>query len=357
MRPIYFATTAAVGLTLAALAPAQRPAAPPQLSGKEIFQRTLKSVTWIVQVVEATGGRVRLMTGSGSLIDVPKRLVLTNYHVVGEAKEVAVFFPQFDNKRQLISDKEHYFQQLRGKAGYVTGTVVARSPKQDLAVIELPRLPTGAIPARLARESVSPGDTVHSIGSPGASGALWAYTPGSVKAVYKKKWTVTDLEEKSPPMHFEAQVVETTSPVNAGDSGGPLLNSAGELVAVTQGGALATQGTISFFIDLSEVRSFLKTKKINITTAPGFAAEATTLADSKSDTKADAKSTEAPAKTTEATDAEKQEKAAEQKLRWAKEFINDQPSKARDRLDEIVKTYPKTKAAAEAKELLKTLKK
>src|SRR5262249_12829545 len=138
MRPFYFATTAVVGLTVAAFAPAQRAAAPAQLSGKEIFQRTLKSVTWIVQVVEQTGRRARLMTGSGSLIDVPKRLVLTNYHVVREAKEVAVFFPQFDRNKQLVSDKEHYFQQLGGRAGYVKGEVIARSPRQDLAVIQLP---------------------------------------------------------------------------------------------------------------------------------------------------------------------------------------------------------------------------
>src|SRR5262249_33742834 len=119
MHPIYFAATALIGLMLAALAPAQRPTPPAQLSGKEIFQRTLKSVTWIVQAMEAGRGRVRLMTGSGSLIDVPKRLVLTNYHVVGDAKEVAVFFPQFDRNKQLISDKDHYFRQLEGRAGYI----------------------------------------------------------------------------------------------------------------------------------------------------------------------------------------------------------------------------------------------
>src|SRR5439155_18837412 len=132
-------------------------------------------------------------------------------------------------------------------------------------------------------------------------------------------------------------------PVNAGDSGGPLLNSAGELVAVTQGGAVATQGTISFFIDISEVRSMLKAKNIRITNAPA-AAEATTLADSKSEPKADAKTADAAAKTADASDAEKQEKAAEQKLRFAKALMN-RPSVARDRLEEIVKTYPKTKAA------------
>jgi S1-C subfamily serine protease len=323
-----------------------------QLSGKEIFQRTLKSVTWIVQAVEATGNRVRLMTGSGSLIDVPNRLVLTNYHVVGEAKKVAVFFPQFDKSKQLISDKEHYFQQLRGRGGFIEGDVIARSPRQDLAIIKLPALPPGTTSVRLARESVGPGDQVHSIGNPGASGALWAYTPGSVKAVYRKKWSVADADEKSI-MRFEAQVLETTSPVNSGDSGGPLLNSASELVAVTQGGALDIQGTISIFIDISEVRTFLKANKINITNAPA----ASTLADSRTDAKADPKAAEAATKAAEASDAEKQEKTAEQKLRFAKEFIKDRPSLARERLEDIVKHYPKTKAAAEAKELLKAVKK
>ena len=57
------------------------------------------------------------------------------------------------------------------------------------------------------------------------------------------------------------------------------------------------------------------------------------------------------------SDQFQEREAAEQKLRFAKAFILDRPSVARDRLEEIVKSYPKTKAAEEAKELLKTLKK
>ena len=86
-------------------------------------------------------------------------------------------------------------------------------------------------------------------------------------------------------------------------------------------------------------------------------AEATTLADSKSEPKADAKTADAAAKTTDASDAEKQEKAAEQKLQFAKDLIKDRPSVARNRLEEIVRNYSKTKAAEEAKELLTKMKK
>jgi S1-C subfamily serine protease len=349
MRPIYFAITALIGLTVAALAPAQRPApAPVPMSGKDIFQRALKSVTWLVQVAEVKEGRVRLKTGSGSLIDVPKRLILTNYHVVGEAKSIAVFFPQFDKSKQLISDKDFYFNLLRGKSGYVEGEVIARSSRQDLALVQLPALPPGATAVRLAKEGLGPGDTVHSIGNPGASGALWVYTPGSVKTAYKRS-IMTGTDERA--FQLNARIVETTSPVNPGDSGGPVFNSAGELAAVTQGHLSEEAArSISIFIDISEVRSLLAEKKIRITDSPR--PESTTVADTKAEPK-----TAEPTKAAEASDPSKQEKLAEQKLMFAKDLIKSRPSIARDRLEEIVKNYPKTKAAEEAKELLKTIKK
>ena len=236
------------------------------LSGKEIYQRTLKSMVWIAHVVELGGGKAALTTGSGSLIDVPQRLILTNYHVVGNEKEVRVFFPQFDKQNKLIAAKDHYLQQLRMGGGLV-GTVVYADHQRDLALIKVPKLPQGTTAIPMAREGVGPGDTVHSIGNPGASDALWAYTPGAVKAVYKKTWAVKDRTEGT--MNFEAQVVETTSPVNPGDSGGPLLNGQGELVAVTQGGVVSAQGTISYFIDISEVRAVLAIRKIRVTSAAG----------------------------------------------------------------------------------------
>ena len=56
-------------------------------------------------------------------------------------------------------------------------------------------------------------------------------------------------------------MVETDSPTNPGDSGGPLLNAKGELVGVTQGGALNAQ-LVSTFIDVSEVKQLLATKAV-----------------------------------------------------------------------------------------------
>ena len=300
-------------------------------------------MVWIARIVELGEGKAALATGSGSLIDVPQRLILTNFHVVGDAKEVRVFFPQFDKQNKLIQAKDFYMQQLREERGLV-GKVLYADHKRDLALIKVDKLPPGTTAIPLSRDSVGPGDTVHSIGNPGASDALWAYTPGAVKSVYKKSWMV---KEHGDVHHFEAQVVETTSPVNPGDSGGPLLNGQGELVAVTQGG-VSSQGTISYFIDVSEVRTLLAGRNIRVNNGP--AARLASSVEPKP---------EAPAKDPagdQAEKAEKEEKAARSKLNLIEDMIKDRPDRAQERLEELIKQYPNTKAAREAKELLAKLK-
>jgi S1-C subfamily serine protease len=309
------------------------------LSGKDIFQRVLRSAVWIAHAADTGDGRMGVASGSGSLIDMAGRHVLTNFHVVGNQDAVSVFFPEFDGNKKLIAVRDHYVKKLFSSGG-IRGKVVYRDRKRDLAIIQLPQLPAGVGPVPLAAESVGPGDSVHSIGNPGASGALWAYTPGSVKSIYPKKWAVPDFIERKL-YQFEATVVETTSPVNAGDSGGPLVNSRGELVAVTQGGVSAV-GTISYFIDISEVRSVLTAAKIRI---------ASPILASSSET-AGAK----PGADSAALEAERQEAAAQTKLNVARQLYIDRPGKYREKLEEVIKMFPDTKAAKEAKATLAKMK-
>src|SRR5262245_29512986 len=106
-----------LGLVLAAPAPARaQRAAPAPLTGKEIYQRTLKSTVWVIrgEGVEVEDGRrgVRIAMGSGSLIDVPSRLVLTNYHVVRDKDVAMVFFPSFDKQGHLVAERDHYLNLL-----------------------------------------------------------------------------------------------------------------------------------------------------------------------------------------------------------------------------------------------------
>ena len=53
-------------------------------------------------------------------------------------------------------------------------------------------------------------------------------------------------------------MVETSSPTNLGDSGGPMVNDHGELVAVVQGFSRRDKA-VSWNIDVREVRSLLET--------------------------------------------------------------------------------------------------
>jgi serine protease Do len=179
--------------------------------------------------------------------------VLTNYHVVGESPKVIVFFPQYNN-RKLIAEKEIFFEKIKEKSNPApVGTVVARSMKTDLALVQLDALPDGVVPLNLAKRGAVPGQRVHSIGNPGGSNALWLYTSGTVRQVSHQKWRAGDATSYHD---FEAEVVETQSPTNPGDSGGPLVNDQGDLVAVTEGGSRQAQ-LMSIFIHVDEVRALL----------------------------------------------------------------------------------------------------
>ena len=125
--------------------------------------------------------------------------------------------------------------------------------------IRIDRVPDGVPELPLAASSPEPGQAVHSIGNPGKSGALWVYTPGKVRQVYSKKWKAK-LDERTIQT-FEAKVIETDSPTNPGDSGGPLVNDKGELVGVTQGGAIDAQA-LSIFVDLSEVKRLISRRSV-----------------------------------------------------------------------------------------------
>lgn len=220
-------------------------------NGTSVYQKVVRSTVWI----HSNRGSGKYASGSGSLVDKGRRLVLTNYHVVGNVKNATVYFPAFDGKKP-IPERKYYTE--RSKLG-IPGEVVEIDKEADLALIRVDRVPEDVPELPLAKESPDPGQSVHSIGNPGKSGALWVYTPGKVRQVYTKKWKAK-LDERHT-VTFEAKVIETDSPTNPGDSGGPLVNDKGELVGVTQGGAIDAQA-ISIFVDRSEVKRLLNRRSV-----------------------------------------------------------------------------------------------
>lgn len=232
---------------------------PRTLTGQQVYDRLLKSCAWIVY--PQPKGEVE---GSGSLVNAENRIVLTNFHVVHvagvTATEVFVSFPVFGGDGRVNNSPRYYMERMKSSPTRHKAKVFAVDPEHDLALLQVVDLPAGIEQLPLARTGGEPGQAVHSIGNPGRSDSLWVYTSGTVRtSPYQKQWLV---KAGGDNFQFRANIIETQSPTNPGDSGGPLVNERGELVAVTQGGAVGANA-LSYFIDVSEVKGFLKSKGLS----------------------------------------------------------------------------------------------
>lgn len=310
-----------------------------------IYKRSIKSVVWVFDSVG--GGKAR--TGSGTLIDAKDRIIITNYHVVGDDPDVMVLFPILDKSGNVLNDRKDYLALIQsGRAP--KGKVLAIEKKRDLALVQVSEIPKDTQAIRIAKDGVGPSDPVHCIGNSGVSAGLFDYCKGDVRNVAQLRTTPKGSDR---PFELNCRMIEHTAPVNQGQSGGPVLNDAGDLIGVTQGHALGENARgVSLAVDLSEVKEFLKQNKygrlLNVP-APAVASGSTEPKTAVSSTPAGEPDAGA--------DAARQESSAAGKLSFAKELIAaGKKEKARERLDDILKNFPKTKAAAEAKTLLDSLK-
>jgi tetratricopeptide (TPR) repeat protein len=208
---------------------------PADQAASSIYKKTVHATVWVITPKGF---------GTGWVVDRGRRLIITNTHVVAGQSQVQVVFPAFRDGG-VIPERSYYKNAPR-----VRGRVLTTDPRRDLAAIAVDRLPEGTTELKLAAEDVGPGDRVHSVGNPGASEALWVYTSGTVRQVYRRHMKYGTGQE------VEARVIETQSPINPGDSGGPVVNDNGDLVGVNASHLTGAQ-LVSYCIDLSEVRPFV----------------------------------------------------------------------------------------------------
>jgi Trypsin-like peptidase domain len=213
----------------------------------EIYQRTLRSTGWVLIPTDETHSAL----GTCWLVDRQRRLAITCQHVVGDSREVLVYFPH-SNKGEVVSEAVYYLRNVPA----VLGQVIATDEARDLALIRLRNVPEGVQALSLAPRSACPGEVVHSIGNPDLGegledGTLWWYTRGNVRQVYREK-------VEGPKGERLVRRVETQSPVNQGDSGGPVVNDRCEVIGVTRG-YRADRRLISENTDVLEVKDFLAT--------------------------------------------------------------------------------------------------
>jgi S1-C subfamily serine protease len=164
--------------------------------------------------------------GSGFVLT-KEGLILTNNHVIGNAQRVEV----------MLSDKHKY-----------KAKVLAMDKDHDLALIkiEAPNL----VPVTFAdSRNLMVGQRVYAIGNPfGLNGTM---TRGIISAI---------RSIRGPQGNPIEDAIQTDAAVNPGNSGGPLLNSRGEVIGVTtliaSNGADQSSG-IGFAIPINTARAIL----------------------------------------------------------------------------------------------------
>ena len=206
--------------------------------------------------------------GTGWVVDAENRLIVTCRHVVGEQTTLEVFFPIFCAGR-LLADSGDYLGQRakRRESGHlVTGKILRTSDALDLALIEVPSLPAGTRALKLAVNRVSLGQSVRSIGHRGDIDTLWNSTAGTVRQNGRLAegyfWRAEKLAVDMPSLILQ-------SPIEVGDSGGPVLNGRGEVVgmvsALRRRAPLAAVGP-----DAAAIRAFLNRTEPSPKRGPGI---------------------------------------------------------------------------------------
>jgi HEAT repeat protein/S1-C subfamily serine protease len=229
---------------------------PRAADGQKIYQRLLKSTVLII--TPKTGG---IGIGSGSLIDATNRIILTNHHVVagsdGKAsRQALMFFPVYQNGK-LLADINVFMEKAQNATDVLVGDILISDPKVDLALVKLRSLPEGVRALPIAPAQPQVGAPLYSCGHPGAGRGLWIYTQGHVRQHFPKR--KVSIGAGASALHMDCDMIMMDSPINQGDSGGPMVNDRAELVCVVQsmssggvGGSLLNNA-----VDVSEVRTLL----------------------------------------------------------------------------------------------------
>jgi hypothetical protein len=145
-------------------------------------------------------------------------------------------------------------------------------PVRDLALLKLADPPAQPLAhVTLAGTAARPGDFCAIIGHP-SSGMLWTFRSGQVAAV--GNWPHDRANQVMQRLHlsgaqaeqFDAalrrippqKILLISCLANPGDSGSPIVNEQGEVIAVEFAGPAELQDkSFSYCVDLSEVRAFL----------------------------------------------------------------------------------------------------
>jgi len=183
-----------------------------ELSTSEIVSRISPAVAHILGDYGA---------GTGIVID-SRGYILTNNHVVEGEDNLIVRLP---DREQVIAE------------------VVYQDPGLDIAIIKCfgtgyPYVPLGSI------EELSLGDDVVVIGYP--LGSLLGDSASMSKGIVSAFRSIDDVS-----------YIQTDAPANPGSSGGPLVNTYGEVIGIVSWGLAETEG-MNFAIEVNNIKTYIE---------------------------------------------------------------------------------------------------
>ena len=172
------------------------------LSGRDIHQRVLPSLVYVEAAEKGSHGRIT-HAGTGVIVTA-SGYVITNYHIIEDADRVGVM--PLSQQGKLLDAK-----------------VIGFDAEFDIAVLKFDGEGLDLTPARLGdSDALSVGDPVYAEGNP-MGYLLGSMTEGIVSALDR------DDEVDGRGMGM----IQTSAALNPGNSGGALVNEAGQVVGIT----------------------------------------------------------------------------------------------------------------------------
>jgi S1-C subfamily serine protease len=182
-----------------------------ELSTKQIAAKGLKSVVFI-KTKDAQGKSL----GFGSGFFITKNLIATNHHVIKDATRITA--------SSIYKTNEEF-----------TCKVLGANKENDLAIIEIQG--TTGIALEFSLQDLEIGERVYAVGNPEGMGGT--FSEGLISSLRTFKG-------------YTNSVIQHTAPMSHGSSGGPLLNSNGEVIGINSAIHKAGQN-LNFAIDSSDL--------------------------------------------------------------------------------------------------------
>ena len=206
-----------------------------------VVETVIRSTVWIRP--GATDTRT-----AGVLIDRERRLVITSAAGVGPLNRVGIAFPLLGSKGEIAAEREAYKDAVDSLiAGrWAVGTVIARDPRRDLALVRLDAVPAGVNAVSLAARDPAVAEYAFAISHP--VGLEFAFVAAT--GILRQRGRIALGRDPAKPLVNLFQL-----PAQAASAGGPICNARGELVGITAAKEAPLQQ--AYAASLSEVREFL----------------------------------------------------------------------------------------------------